>query len=113
MKEEIFALDIGTRKVMGIVARRGEDCLEILDVEMMEHPSRPMFDGQIHSIDEVAKTVKKIKEKLNKFMGVVDVEDITEVAPDIYTKDENVDTSEERVQKTPKDELQQSKPDAV
>ncbi len=69
MKEEIFALDIGTRKVMGIVARRGEDCLEILDVEMMEHPSRPMFDGQIHSIDEVAKTVKKIKEKLESRLG--------------------------------------------
>jgi cell division protein FtsA len=69
MKEEIFALDIGTRKVMGIVARRGEDCLEILDVEMMEHPARPMFDGQIHSIDEVAKTVKKIKEKLELRLG--------------------------------------------
>ena len=35
MKEEIFALDIGTRKVMGIIARREDDCLEILDVEMM------------------------------------------------------------------------------
>jgi cell division protein FtsA len=69
MKEEIFALDIGTRKVMGIVARREEDHLEILDAEMMEHPARPMFDGQIHSIDEVAKTVKKIKEKLESRLG--------------------------------------------
>jgi cell division protein FtsA len=69
MKEEIFALDIGTRKVMGIVARRSEDHLEILDAEMIEHPSRPMFDGQIHSIEEVAKTVKKIKEKLEGRLG--------------------------------------------
>jgi len=69
MKEEIFALDIGTRKVMGIVARRNDESLEILDVEMMEHPARPMFDGQIHSIDEVAKTVKKIKEKLESRLG--------------------------------------------
>ncbi len=69
MKEEIFVLDIGTRKVMGIVARRGEDHLEILDAEMIEHPARPMFDGQIHSIDEVAKTVKKIKENLESRLG--------------------------------------------
>jgi len=43
---------------------------------------------------------KKIKEKLNKFMGVVDVEDVTEIAPD------KTDISTE-------DELQQPKPDAV
>lgn len=62
--KEIFALDIGTRKVMGIVAQeKGED-LEILDVEVIEHPERPMFDGQIHSIEEVAKTVKAIKDNL-------------------------------------------------
>lgn len=64
MSSQIFALDIGTRKVMGIVCRRDSELLEIIDVEVMEHPSRPMFDGQIHSIEEVAKTVKKIKESL-------------------------------------------------
>ncbi|MBU1871503.1 MAG: rod shape-determining protein [Candidatus Omnitrophica bacterium] len=62
--KEIFALDIGTRKVMGIIARQAEEQLEILDVDIMEHISRPMFDGQIHSIEEVVKTVKKIKENL-------------------------------------------------
>lgn len=62
--KEIFALDIGTRKVMGIVARRDLDLLEIIDVEVIEHPSRPMFDGQIHSIEEVARTVKRIKDSL-------------------------------------------------
>jgi hypothetical protein len=43
---------------------------------------------------------KKIKEKLNKFMGVVDVEDVSEIEPD------KTDISTE-------DELQQPKPDAV
>jgi len=66
MNNEIFALDIGTRKVMGIIARREGDCLEILDVETIEHPTRAMFDGQIHSIEEVSKTVKKIKDNLEK-----------------------------------------------
>lgn len=59
--EEIFALDIGTRKVMGIIARRQEEFLEILDAEVIEHTSRAMLDGQIHSIEEVARTVNKIK----------------------------------------------------
>jgi len=69
MKEQIFALDIGTRKVMGIVAQRGEDYLEIIDAEVIEHVTRPMLDGQIHSIDEVARTVKKIKERLEARVG--------------------------------------------
>lgn len=64
MSGEIFALDIGTRKVMGIIAHRCEESLEILDVEVIEHASRAMLDGQIHSIEEVARTVKKIKERL-------------------------------------------------
>jgi cell division protein FtsA len=62
--KEIFALDIGTRKVMGIVARLREEYLEILDVDVIEHATRPMFDGQIHSIEEVTKTVKQIKNNL-------------------------------------------------
>ena len=66
MSNEIFALDIGTRKVMGIIARKVGDFLEILDAETIEHPTRAMFDAQIHSIEEVAKTVKKIKDNLEK-----------------------------------------------
>ncbi|MFC1592416.1 hypothetical protein ACFL4C_00160 [Candidatus Omnitrophota bacterium] len=62
--KEIFALDIGTRKVMGIIARLNEEQLEILDVDIIEHISRPMFDGQIHSIEEVVKTVRQIKDNL-------------------------------------------------
>lgn len=69
MDQEIFALDIGTRKVMGITAVMKEDSLEILDVEMIEHSSRPMFDGQIHGINEVAKTVRAIKENLELRSG--------------------------------------------
>jgi cell division protein FtsA len=62
--KEIFALDVGTRKVMGIFAQLKDGVLDILDVEVMEHPSRAMFDGQIHSIEEVVKIVKIIKQNL-------------------------------------------------
>jgi len=64
MHEDIFALDIGTRKVMGIVARDKDGILEIIDVETIEHPSRPMYDGMIHNIDDVVKIVKQIKNAL-------------------------------------------------
>ncbi|MFA5118620.1 MAG: cell division FtsA domain-containing protein [Candidatus Omnitrophota bacterium] len=69
MAREIFALDIGTRKVMGIVARQQDEHVEIVDVEVREHAARPMFDGQIHSIEEVVKTVVKIKESLESRLG--------------------------------------------
>ena len=64
MCEEIFALDIGTRKVMGIIARQHDDYLEIIDTEVIEHAQRSMIDGQIHNIAEVAKVVKKVKDNL-------------------------------------------------
>src|SRR3989339_268527 len=64
MCEEIIALDIGTRKVMGIIARCHDDYLEIIDTEVIEHAQRSMIDGQIHNIAEVAKVVKKVKENL-------------------------------------------------
>ncbi|MDD5347196.1 MAG: cell division FtsA domain-containing protein [Candidatus Omnitrophica bacterium] len=69
MKEEFFALDIGTRKVMGIVCRRTDCALELVDMEVVEHACRPMFDGQIHSIDDVAGTVSRIRERLEQRLG--------------------------------------------
>ncbi len=60
MSKEVFALDIGTRKVMGIIASL-QEVIRIEAVEVIEHVSRPMFDGQIHSIEEVAAAVSKIK----------------------------------------------------
>lgn len=62
----IFALDIGTRTVVGVLALGGidRDMLEIIDMEVMEHKGRSMFDGQIHDIGQVALLVKQVKEKL-------------------------------------------------
>ncbi|MFH1062967.1 MAG: cell division FtsA domain-containing protein [Candidatus Omnitrophota bacterium] len=65
----IFALDIGTRKVVGIIARKYGDTIHILDVEKVEHQTRTMLDGQIHNINEVAKIVRNIKETLEKRAG--------------------------------------------
>lgn len=66
----VFSLDIGTRKVVGIVAEKTGDKLKIVDMEVIEHKTRTMLDGQIHNINEVAKIVVTIKEKLQDRLGV-------------------------------------------
>jgi len=66
----IFSLDIGTRKVVGIVAKKLGEKLQIVDVEVIEHKSRTMLDGQIHNINEVAKITKTIKANLEKRLTI-------------------------------------------
>jgi len=68
--ELIFALDIGTRTVIGIVGIQEAEDFRIISLEILEHKSRVMFDGQIHDIDSVAEAVRQIKEKLEKEVGV-------------------------------------------
>ena len=66
----IFALDIGTRKVMGIAARQTGEGLEILASRTIEHTARPMLDGQIQNIEAVAKIVLQIKNSLEEHLGL-------------------------------------------
>ncbi len=69
MNDVLFSLDIGTRTVVGIVAVQNEDTYEVLDYEIMDHPDRAMFDGQIHDIKKVTEVVKKVKEILEERTG--------------------------------------------
>ena len=66
----IFALDIGTRTVVGILARRlANNSLEILNIEVEEHPKRSMIGGQIHDIPKVAQTITNIKANIEAKSG--------------------------------------------
>lgn len=62
----IFALDIGTRSVIGMVATFQEGHVKILGQHMVEHQSRAMLDGQIHDIPRVAQAVQQVKGALEK-----------------------------------------------
>lgn len=62
--EVIFALDIGTRNVVGTIARKHNDIYTVLDYEIMAHPERSMFDGQIHDIEKVAGVIRQVKKNL-------------------------------------------------
>jgi len=65
--EPIFALDIGTRMVMGLVMiKNKEQGYEILASARTEHRQRAMYDGQVHDVAEVARAVIRVKESLEK-----------------------------------------------
>jgi len=68
-ENSIFALDIGTRTVIGIVALVESGMLRVVAQHIVEHESRSMFDGQIHDIPRVADTVLKVKRSLEKKVG--------------------------------------------
>lgn len=66
----LLALDIGTRKVVGLLTLPGEKGLRITAAEKVEHSTRAMYDGQIHDVVEVAGVVSQIVSKLSAKAGV-------------------------------------------
>lgn len=72
----IFALDIGTRTVIGVVGKQENDAFKIYASEIMEHQSRAMMDGQVHDIEQVAAVANSVKEKLEQKLDIK----LTEVA---------------------------------
>lgn len=60
----VFALDIGTRSIIGIVGVVENDKLKVIAIEREDHTKRAMIDGQIEDIDQVAKLAQIVKERL-------------------------------------------------
>lgn len=60
----IFALDIGTRVVIGLVMEKTGNGYEVKASSRTEHSQRAMYDGQVHDVDEVASAVLRIKNDL-------------------------------------------------
>ncbi len=60
----IFALDIGTRSVIGMIGVVEEDKVKIIAIEKEEHNERAMIDGQIENIDKVSVLAGRVKKKL-------------------------------------------------
>lgn len=65
-KDLIFALDIGTRSIIGVVGRAQEGIFQVLALESAEHSQRAMMDGQIDNIEEVAALAKTVTGRLEK-----------------------------------------------
>lgn len=66
----IFALDIGTRTVVGVLARKTPQGCQIIDMVTVVHEKRSMADGQIEDIPSVAADIKRVKRELEAHQGV-------------------------------------------
>lgn len=66
----IFALDIGTRTVVGIVGYYEKEFFKVVAAEVFEHKSRAMLDGQIHDINKVSEVVSEVKSRLEVALGL-------------------------------------------
>lgn len=66
----IFALDIGTRTIIGTVGKIKDGIIEVIGEKHLEHEERAMIDGQIHNINLVAATVLKVKKDLEEELNL-------------------------------------------
>lgn len=69
-QELIFALDIGTRSIVGVVGRMVKDRFKVLAVESAEYSKRTMMDGQIDDIAGVAALARTVTERLEHRLEV-------------------------------------------
>ncbi|MGM0867240.1 MAG: cell division protein FtsA [Bacillota bacterium] len=67
--QKIFALDIGTRSVVGIILEEINGIFQVSDILVEEHKKRAMLDGQIHDVPAVAEVICSIKAQLEKKHG--------------------------------------------
>ncbi len=65
----VFGLDIGTRSIVGTVGYRTDDTFHVVAQCERKHDTRSMLDGQIHDIEKVGRTIKEVKEELEKIIG--------------------------------------------
>lgn len=62
----VFAMDIGTRSIIGMAGVLEEGRLKVTAIEKAEHDSRAMVDGQIENIAGVARVASIVKERLEE-----------------------------------------------
>lgn len=66
----VFALDIGTRTVVGILGEYIDEKFILKDYCVQPHTKRAMIDGQIEDIKQVGKIVSAVKKKLEERNGI-------------------------------------------
>ena len=85
-REKVFALDIGTRSVIGIVALRDKKGnLEVIATTREEHTTRAMLDGQIHDVPQVAEVIEKVRDTLSREVGTLTNAAVAAAGRALYT----------------------------
>ncbi len=62
----IFALDIGTRSIIGVLGVVEGRRIHVLAIEKQDHGQRAMLDGQIENIEQVAEVAREVIARLEK-----------------------------------------------
>ena len=68
--QTVFALDIGTRSIIGMVGVVEEGKVKILAIEKEEHAERAMIDGQIENIEKVSQLAGRVKSRLEERLEI-------------------------------------------
>ncbi|WP_251859731.1 rod shape-determining protein [Clostridium sp. Marseille-Q2269] len=66
----VFALDIGTRSILGSVGIVRDKKFHVIEESYIEHEERAMIDGQIHDVSLVANAVEKVKTELEEKLDI-------------------------------------------
>ncbi len=69
-QDVIFALDIGTRTVIGTAGIVKDKKFNIISEHCVEHEERAMIDGQIHDVGLVANAVNAVKKKIEEDLNM-------------------------------------------
>jgi cell division protein FtsA len=88
-KDVVFALDIGTRTVIGAICVKEGNMIKVAAQSVREHDCRSMIDGQVHDIDKVSEVVVKVKEELEEKTGLI-LKDVAIAAAGRTLKTRNV-----------------------
>jgi len=70
MNDLIFALDIGTRSVVGVVCENENGILKVIEIKSVFHNQRSMVDGQIEDIAEVSRIVGIVKTSIEESLNI-------------------------------------------
>lgn len=70
MNDLIFALDIGTRSVVGVACGNEDQILKVKDIKKSFHKQRSMVDGQIEDIAEVSRVIGVVKNQIEEELNV-------------------------------------------
>ena len=85
-REKIYALDIGTRSVIGIVAvKEDDDTLTIIATQRKEHKTRAMLDGQIHDVPKVAAIIRDVTDALEQEVGKLQSAAVAAAGRELFT----------------------------
>ena len=65
----VFGLDIGTRSIVGTVGYMDNNGFHVTAMEVKEHDTRAMIDGQVHDIVTVGEEIAAVKSCLEERIG--------------------------------------------